>query len=600
MMNNHTFNKDDLFSKSCLFSALTPEISNLIFNEFEIIYLQPSQVLFNQGEQSDYVYVLLSGELLAFLTRMTGTIKKVAFIKPFDMVGELGVISGEVRSLTIEAISDCCLLKIPGTRFIELCMQYPMIHSGLSGLIIERSIQTIKLFGRDSSENNITFIYSFQKSENLMLLEEKFRNKISNYGMTFVSTQTQSDEEIMQIINDDEKSKNIYIFMHTWKDRLIKQCRHKNISLYLLYSEFDRVDSSDYTLLIYADLKTIPTVSVKLVLFHPENTKSIVNTRKWLNLAKFDLHHHVRSKNDDDFNRLIRFMTGNAFTVVLGGGGAKGLLHLGVIKAILDAGIKIDAIGGTSIGATVSAFYAYTNQYSTMLNYFNRLKTASRNSLKLSGITWPIISLFSASLATKELLHLFENFCIEDLWIPYFSVSANLTSKSQKIHTRGLIWEAVRSSAAVPGIFPPLVNHGDLLFDGGLINNLPVDVMKAFVGNNQTVLASCLSKSARPKNTYSFPPVLTLSHAFLARYGLAYQDEIYPPFMETFRESILLGSSANETQNGILADILVSPDLSEFKMLSIETAQEQQLIDLGYKETMVLLNKYLTKQQSKS
>lgn len=307
-----------------------------------------------------------------------------------------------------------------------------------------------------------------------------------------------------------------------------------------------------------------------------------------MDIVQFNLHHHIRVDHESDYQRLIRFMIGHAFTLVLGGGGAKGMVHLGVIKAILEHNITIDAIGGTSIGSGVGAAYALTLNYDNTLQYMNKLKLAAVKSVSWQHFTWPLISIFSSNPATKITHYLFENVCIENLLIPYFAISSNLSEKSELIHKEGLIWEAIRSSSALPGIFPPVVIDGQIHYDGGLLNNLPVDVMRNRIGKDNIIMAVSLTRT-RKNVHYHFPPVLTLGNAIMQKFSKKFE---IPPFLNTFLNALLLGSSNKEILNANNADILVRPQLEGFKSLEITDKLEQQLLQIGYNEANKALRRY--------
>ncbi|WP_315957761.1 patatin-like phospholipase family protein [Coxiella burnetii] len=263
------------------------------------------------------------------------------------------------------------------------------------------------------------------------------------------------------------------------------------------------------------DIQRLPNVRLELILLQPENIDQPKNTKKWLEKFDFDLHHHLQLNQSDSWARLIRFMTGKATALVLGGGGARGFSHFGTLKALRENNIPIDAIGGTSVGSVVAACYAMTQDCNETMKLLQDLKRAAKHSFSLRNLTWPFISLFSSHPLTTLLMSTFGSTRIEDLWIPFFAIFANLVDKDEFVQKRGLLWEAVRSSSSLPGIYPPIVKIGKLLLDGGLINNLPVDTMREMIGNDHKIVASQLSKQEMKSISYHFPFVLPLGKALL-------------------------------------------------------------------------------------
>ena len=140
----------------------------------------------------------------------------------------------------------------------------------------------------------------------------------------------------------------------------------------------------------------------------------------------------------------------------------------------------------------------------------------------------------------------------------------------------------IRCSGSLPGIVPPVVINGQMLVDGGLVNNLPVDVMKNLLGSYGKVIACKLSDNHTEAVHYNFPSSLSLLDAILVK--LRIKKYNFPPLFDTFFDSLLLGASLKEKQNSSSADILINPNLSSFSMYALDRKQEQQLIELGFNE----------------
>jgi predicted acylesterase/phospholipase RssA len=220
-----------------------------------------------------------------------------------------------------------------------------------------------------------------------------------------------------------------------------------------------------------------------LVLLHPDGENPPSGTKRWLEAHRVERHHHVRLDRDGDVQRLARFVAGRAVGVALGGGGARGFAHIGVLRALAEAGVEIDLIGGTSMGAVIGAEHALGWSEPTML-----AKTARLFESWLSDLTLPIVSLLGGHRTARRLRECIPDVQVEDLWLPCFCVSSNLTRADIFIHRHGSLRTAIRASAGLPGILPPVVAAGDLLVDGAFLRNLPVDVVRELSGAS-TVIA---------------------------------------------------------------------------------------------------------------
>jgi predicted acylesterase/phospholipase RssA len=185
--------------------------------------------------------------------------------------------------------------------------------------------------------------------------------------------------------------------------------------------------------------------------------------------------------------------------LVLGGGGARGLAHIGALKAIRELGIPIDLIGGTSSGALIAGALAKGLDCETLHRQVREQLSAG----SLLDFTLPFISLVSGRRISRILEYAFADLLIEDLWLSYFCVSSNLSRARIVVHRRGLLRRAVRASISLPGILPPVVQDRDLLVDGGLMNKLPVDVMRPFC-NGGKVLAVSVSTVGGVEATHAF------------------------------------------------------------------------------------------------
>lgn len=253
-----------------------------------------------------------------------------------------------------------------------------------------------------------------------------------------------------------------------------------------------------------------------LILLHRYDTKKPKYTTRWLNIRPWcSSHHHIRcpqrmfvrkiSRVDDiytelarttppnntDFARLARYLTGTSIGLVLGGGGARGAAHLGMIKAIREAGIPIDMIGGVSIGAFMGALWAQETDL-TPVTQIARNWSLTMTSLwrQILDLTYPVTAMFTGAAFNRTIHDVFGERQIEDLWLPYFTVTTDITSSAPRVHRNGSLWRYVRSSMSLSGYLPPLCDpmDGHLLLDGGYVNNLPADVMYTVMGP-KTIIA---------------------------------------------------------------------------------------------------------------
>lgn len=182
----------------------------------------------------------------------------------------------------------------------------------------------------------------------------------------------------------------------------------------------------------------------------------------------------------DDFARLARRLCGKSVALVLGGGGARGISHIGVIQALEEANVPIDIIGGTSIGSFVGGLYARNRDLvSTIARskmFSSRMTSIWRN---LMDLTYPLTAWFTGHEFNRSIFKCLGDSQIEDFWLPYFAVTTNITYSRMEVHTTGYAWRYIRASMSLSGYMPPICENGNMLVDGGYMDNLPVSVAKS-------------------------------------------------------------------------------------------------------------------------
>ncbi|MHC5066116.1 MAG: patatin-like phospholipase family protein [Planctomycetota bacterium] len=214
--------------------------------------------------------------------------------------------------------------------------------------------------------------------------------------------------------------------------------------------------------------------AVDLAIVHESEEKLPSGTARWFEVGPFEDMYHIRRGRQDDYERLSRRLSNRAVGVVLGGGGARGIAHVGVLRAIEEAGIPIDVIGGASMGAIFAAGWARGWNSEVIMEKVREVFAPKR---ALIDLTLPAVALTTGRKLEKVLRSLYEDLQIEDLWLPFFCTSTDLMNPGVRVHHSGSLWRSVRASVALPGIFPPVPESESLLVDGGVLNNLPIDVM---------------------------------------------------------------------------------------------------------------------------
>ena len=162
---------------------------------------------------------------------------------------------------------------------------------------------------------------------------------------------------------------------------------------------------------------------------------------------------------------------------------------------------------------------------------------------------------------------------------PYFCISACIQKCSQVVHKKGSLSKWIRASTAIPGILPPVVHEGELHIDGGILNLVPTDIMKDFMGNRGKIIAVDLS-FVKGQQNYNFPSVIYFWESIFIKLGII-KKYTFPDFYSFLEKALLLGSTERTKNHTKLADILIQPDLTGYSSL-FQNKNHEKLVELGY------------------
>jgi len=584
-----------------LFSSLDKNVLEKLLPKVIKIELNHGNTLFHQGSPSENVFILISGKLSALAADTNNQVKTVGHIEAGETVGELGALSSEPRSLTIKALRDSTLLQLPSKDFVELCYLHPAVMFATVRPIIERSQNLTHMLTSKELNKSIAIVPA-----NNTILFDKFIEKLLFHATAYASLIIVSDfhpdfndsnieltalkDKIQKIERNKKRSQKIVYLLKSFETPLAKACLKKIDLLYLVAdAQLNKTFNSAILDKIHSNQSHFTTNPV-LILLHPADTCMPNNTAVWLQQTQFSMHHHIKIDATRHYQRLLRFIRGKAVGLVLGGGGTRGWAHLGALKALREQKIPIDMVGGSSVGAIIAACYAIQESFTDANKRFHTIIEASRGSISWKSLTWPYVSLFDAKKFTESLQQVFNDTKIEDLWLPYFCVSSNMATSTEAIHRDGLLWQKTRCSSSVPGLIPPMLIDGELHLDGGLLNNLPVDVMRQFLGKKGRITAVELNTALRDYRRYHFPPILTFKQIVLAKFGMIRETYKFPRFIDNFLRGLLIGSSVKTKQNGFAANFLINLNLSKFRLLHSSLKEAEKMTETGYQETMLRIN----------
>jgi predicted acylesterase/phospholipase RssA/CRP-like cAMP-binding protein len=543
--------------------------------------------LYRQGEASDCMHFVVTGRLAVWTHDRYGDRRLVAHLSSGDCVGELSLLTGDTRAADVVVLRDAVLARLDRDEYDAMLRRYP--EAGLN--MARFALRTLR--------QGPTFV---PKVRNIALVPLGAHVRVAEFGrrlelalLRFGSTlyldssvaharrpasasgqaQARASERHLDRLLDEAEHARRFVICETdaqypgWT----RNCVAHADRILFVADATQSPASSEIEEALTAATPGASLMQKELVLLHASRRVPPSGTAAWLAARSGYRHSHVAWEGNRDFHRLARLLSGNAVTLVLGGGGARGLAQIGVIRAIREAGVPIDAVGGTSVGAIIGALVALDWMDEDILQ---SCKHAFVDDRPLDDVTVPVFSLLSGKKFSRTLHHYIGDVDIEDLWQPYFCVSSNLSESRAHVHHAGRLWEAMQASAALPGMLPPRISKGQLHVDGGVLDNLPVGVMKRFIGGN-TIAVEATVKVEYSIDADEFPSPLAYLRSRLSRRG----RHALPTLPSLLIKSTLLGGAGgrNELRQG--DDLYINPPMREFGFL--DWHRIYTMVDVGYR-----------------
>ncbi len=427
------------------------------------------------GENDRAVFLVVTGSLGVFLDEENAPRRLVATIPAGETVGEMSMLTGESHSAMLVALRDTELLRLGAKAFDMLLTRYPRVMLNLLKIVVRRLRETTR-GGHQLSRPKTFAVVPLQRGLADDPVAHSIASILTGMGAKAAVLDKSSSAQSTEWFNRFEDEHDVVFYQGDLPDSTWSQfCLRQADRVLLIARADERVPLHPFERRYFRrDMAAAP----ELLLVH-EGSAAVRGVPQHIELRRdlYGTHHHVRSGNTADLKRLARFIGGSAVNIVLAGGGARGFAHIGVLKALKEAGVPFDYVAGTSMGGIVAAGLAMEWDIDEVTE---RVRDAFVDNKPLSDFTFPLIALFRGAKVSALLRKHFGDVRIEDLAKPYFCVSSDLTSGRDYVHRSGPLWRALRASVALPGILPPVTAEGGhLLVDGGVMNNLPVDVMAA-------------------------------------------------------------------------------------------------------------------------
>lgn len=470
----------DALRQVALFAGLDPEAVSSVEHAVTRRDVPVGTVLIAQGDPGDALYVVLRGRLIVEMRSEDGVVRRLNEICAGELVGEMAMLSSEPRSATVRAVRASEVVELTRDAFELLCSKHPQLMRRLASVLASR-LRERNAPKRAFEKLRSVVLIPHDRSVALASFAAQLHDALSGYGDWVVR-----DEAAMPPIGTSRSARE------RSAHAAIASLEHAGHHVLLVGSADDLewneiiLTQADLVLVVArADADPRPSEIEgamasellsprELVLLH-EPGREPSGTARWLRERKLARHHHLRRDDRAHTRRLARRLAGCSVGLVLGGGGARGFGHIGVIRAIAELGIPIDRVGGTSMGSIMAGEVALGWSWETM---HERTRYAFRHDPLALDNTLPLVSKITCNKVVRLFQGLFGDARAEDCWLPYFSVSCSLTNARIVTHNTGQLWQCVRASSALPGLGPPVIQSGGFLVDGAILNNLPADLLE--------------------------------------------------------------------------------------------------------------------------
>jgi len=504
--------------------------------------LTGGETLFAEGDAADTLYLLRSGRLGVFRRDADEDRPPqfVGVIRPGEPAGEMAMLAGTQHTADVVALRDCEILALPRDAFFEAARTEPDLMVELSRLMIQRARDRRSGGGEPS-----VFGFISARPRPIRAFVDRIAAAIEADGFT------------CQVIDHSALSSAA-----DWFSRV------EDAHDFVLYvAELDEpawaalcARQVDRVFVVGAGLmappnRPLPHAGVldaqrrtDLILLRDPRMARPANTAVWLDAVQPGRWFQAVEGDQADAARMARVVNGTAVGVVMSGGGARAYSHIGALRALHEAGVPIDFVGGSSMGAVIAAGPALGWSQEELEA---RIRKAFVEKDPLSDITFPLLAMTRAGKVDRLLVDAYGDIDLADLQRPFFAVSTNLTSGKIEVHRRGLMRRAMRASIAIPGLLPPIVIDGQVLVDGAVLKNLPTEVMRQMHGGPIIGVDMSQARGVDPETILHPPSLWRLLATGAWRRG--------PPIVSILMRSATLTTDAELESSRAATDVLIQP-----------------------------------------
>jgi len=427
--------------------------------------------LFLAGEPADKLYLLRTGRLAAVRREEGHEPQFLGVIRPGEPAGEMALIAGAAHSANVLALRDSEILALPRDIFFHAAESDAEVMTQLARLMILRARQTVRK--ASIGEPSVFGFMAAAGDARARDLAEAVAGAIGrlDYSVTVVGAEAQHAPT--EWFSNVEHAHDFVLYAAEADEAAWMTLVGRQVDRLFRVGRGASAPPRNCDLNAGAPLQS--QALVDLILVQAADCPAPTGTAAWCDLLQPARLFQLRAGHAPDIERMARVVTGQSVGLVLSGGGARAYAHVGAIQALRERSVPIDFVCGVSMGAIVAAGVAMGWDDAEL---DHRIRKAFVDTSPLDDIAIPLIAMTHGWKVRDRLAEHFQDRRIEDLWLPFFCLSSNLTTGAYQMHRRGLVAEALRASIALPGILPPSLSNREVLVDGAVMKNFPADIMR--------------------------------------------------------------------------------------------------------------------------
>lgn len=580
----------EVLRASSVFGVLEECVLQDLAKYLELSTVPGGSRILHEGDAADSMLIVVSGCLRVSRRDSDGQLLLYNEIAPGECVGETGMILHQARTADVTALRDSTLGILRRAGFEALLALHPLpLNRVFSQAIFNQLRHIPQLLQRQRAESFVVVALQAGAAAGAMTADLcralAARGRVCHLRPEARRSDVGASADLQAGIDHLEaleKEFDFIVFETDWQQREAMRRAFRQADQVIFVAAAGSACSLQP---IERQLAGEPGFDMKrqhLVLVHAANARQAEPCVAWKEGRNVERIYPVRTGNAEDYGRLSRFLTGSAVGLVLGGGGARGFAHLGLLRAFTEADVPIDLVGGNSMGALIGA------QYVGGVPLEEICRRTQLFALGGEHPTLPVISLLSGKRMARDLQLMFGDICIDQLWRPFFAAACNLTQACTTVQESGLLWRAVLASNSPAGIMPPVPHAGDLLVDGAILDNVPVGAMRARLGTpleqrhgNGIIIAVDVDVQ---EDLAVGPEVMRLSAWKRAKGFFSRQEQELPGIGDILYRAGHIGGLHQRGRTMELADIYLEPPVGVFPLMGYRRASE--IVEAGYHYAM--------------